>query len=365
MLVLASKPAGLAPNQRFRFEQWAPRLAQDHGIDLVLEPFESPRLTEILYQPGRAVEKAYRVMADFVRRAKAVEKSRQFDAVCIAREAALIGPAIYERALAATGVPVIFDFDDAIWKHQPGSSLMARLHFVGKIRTTLRLSTAVSAGNAYLADFARQYNSAVFVVPTTIELENYPVIPEPGDKGGFIVCWTGSTSTLRHFALARDALEKVAKQIPLTVKVICNEPPDEPIAGATMEFVPWSAENEVREIGTCHVSIMPLPDDEFARGKCGLKALQAMATGRPVVASPVGVNCEIIRDGENGFLARTSEEFARTLIALSMDAKLRRKVGKAGRKTVEDRYSAEAGASEFAHVVRAAIERSSSGHSNG
>ena len=361
MLVLASKPAGLAPNQRFRFEQWAPHLARDHGIDLDLDPFESVRLTEILYRPGHTLEKALLVARDFIRRGKSVERVRSYDAVVIAREAALIGPAIYERAIAATGVPMIFDFDDAIWKHQPGSSLIARLHFVGKIRTSLRLSAAVSAGNQYLAGYARDFNRNVAIVPTTIELNDYPVAPEPDDADGFIVCWTGSTSTLRHFALARGALERVARHTRLIVKVICNEPPAEPIKGAEMQFVPWKADSEAREIGACHAAIMPLPDDEFARGKCGLKALQSMATGRPVVASPVGVNCEMIEHGKNGFLAASDKQFAEILLGLAGDAKVRESVGKAGRQTVEARYSAEHGAFLFAEVIRSAI----AGHQNG
>jgi glycosyltransferase involved in cell wall biosynthesis len=358
VLVLASKAPGLAPGQRFRFEQWAPRLERDHRITLDLDPFESPELSRLLYKRGHVAAKAGLVARDFLRRAAAVTKARNYDAVLIVREAALIGPAIYERLIALTNVPMMFDFDDAIWKHQPGSSLAARLHFLGKIRSTLRRCAAVSAGNDYLADFARSYNANVFVVPTTIELDDYPVIAEPDGDGRFVVCWTGSTSTLRHFILARPALEAVAAKVPLTVKVICNEPPQVPIEGAKTVFVPWTEEGEACEVGACHAAIMPLPDDEFARGKCGLKALQAMATGRPVVISPVGMNCKLIRQGENGYLADTSEEYAARLLELAGSGELRKHIGDNARRTVEEGFSAAIGATRFASVLRSAVGRS-------
>ena len=122
-----------------------------------------------------------------------------------------------------------------------------------------------------------------------------------------------------------------------------------------MEFVPWSAEGEARQVGDCHVGIMPLPDDEISRGKCGMKALQFMATGRPVVASPVGVNSEIIRHGENGLLAPSTGGFITALTTLADDPGLRRRMGANARRTVEERYSAEVVSNEFAKVIRSVV----------
>jgi glycosyltransferase involved in cell wall biosynthesis len=354
VLALASKPWGMAPGQRFRFEQWAPHLARDHGIDLELLPFESARLTEVLYKPGHYPTKAWRVSRDFVRRASAVRKARAYDAVLLFREAALIGPAIYERLLAKTGTPMIYDFDDSIWMQQPdvNRSIFSLLHFHRKTKTICRVAAAVSAGNDFLADYARLVNSNVHVVPTTIELGDYDQSPEPGPGGPFIVCWTGSTTTLVHFEHARPALEQLASRLPLAVKIICNEPPKQPVAGAEMRFVPWSAEAEAREIAQSHVGIMPLPDNEFSRGKCGLKALQCMAAARPVVVSPVGVNTAIVEHGRNGFLASTTEEFVDALTQLASSPELRARLGAAAYETVKENYSASIGAAKFADVVR-------------
>ena len=353
LLVLASKPAGQSPSQRYRLEQWAPHLAREHGITLEFAPFESEALARLLYEPGHVAAKAFWTVSDFIRRSAVIGRARRYDAIIIHREAALIGPALYEQLLAWTGIPIIYDFDDAIWS--PGQAwkngLFSRLHFTGKTSRICKLASAVTTGNDYLAGYARRRNADVTIVPSSIELADYPEIAEPEASGRFIVCWTGSTSTLVHFEHAREALERLAAHIPLTVKIICSRPPDQPVAGAEMVFVKWSAEREAAEVGDCHVGIMPLPDNEVSRGKGGMKALQYMATGRAVVASPVGVNAEIIRSGENGLLAGSADEWVEALSALARDPALRKRLGKAARRTVEDGFTATISAAKFAAVV--------------
>lgn len=359
VLVLANKATGLAPGQRFRFEQWAPRLSRDHAIELDLLPFESQALTNVLYKPGHRLTKAALVMRDFLRRAGALTKARDYDAILVFREASLFGPAAYERLIAWSGKPIIFDFDDTIWSQdQVGNNgIFSRLHFFGKTKTLCRIAAAVTPGNEFLGAYARRWNDNVVIMPTSIELDDYPVIPEPRDDRPFVVCWTGSTSTLAHFEHAREALERLASRLPLVVKVICNQPPARPIAGADTRFVPWSQQSEAQEVGDCHVGIMPLPDDEVTRGKCGLKALQYMATGRPVVISPVGMNRDLIRSGDNGYLASSADEYVEMLTVLAGSRDLRARIGAAGRRTVERDYSAAAVAAKFAGVVRAVTDR--------
>jgi glycosyltransferase involved in cell wall biosynthesis len=353
LLVLASKPAGMSPSQRYRFEQWASHLARDHRITLDFAPFESEALAGLLYQPGHVAEKALRTLGGFGRRAAVLPRARHYDVIVIHREAALIGPALYEHLLAWTGKPIIYDFDDAIWS--PGQAwkngFFSRLHFTAKTSTICRLASAVTVGNDYLASYASARNENVFIVPSTIELADYPEIAEAEGDGRFIVCWTGSISTLVHFEHARAALERLAAVVPLTVKVICSQPPERPIAGAETRFVSWSADREAAEVGDCHVGIMPLPDDEVSRGKGGMKLLQYMATGRPVVASPVGVNSEIIRPGDNGLLAGSTDEWLDALLSLERDSALRHQLGRAARRTVENGFTARSSAAKFACVV--------------
>jgi glycosyltransferase involved in cell wall biosynthesis len=361
LLALTIKPEGISPGQRFRLEQWAPHLAASHGIELDFLPFESPRLTELLYEPGHTLRKAYWVGRDFLRRATAVLRARRYDAVIVYREAALIGPAIYERLLAWTGVPLFFDFDDAIWLPSQGLSpvngIFSKLHFWGKTSTVCRLSTGVIAGNAYLADYARKRNPNVFVVPTTVDLDKYPALPEPDADDPFIVGWTGTHSTLVHFEQARTALETLARHRRIQVKVICSVPPERPIQGAENVFIRWAEASEAQDVAACHAGIMPLHDNEYTRGKCGAKAIQFMATGRPVVISPVGMNKDLIQHDENGFLAKNDDAFVEYLSRLAGSKELRQRIGTAGRRTVEEGYSAPVAANKLAHALRAGIGR--------
>jgi glycosyltransferase involved in cell wall biosynthesis len=358
MLALVPKPRGVSPGQRFRLEQWAPRLAKSHDITLDFVPFESPRLTTVLYKPGHHFEKAARVSFDFVRRATALVQARRYDAVIVYREAALLGPAIYERLLRRLEIPLFFDFDDAIWV-EPGArgpnGIFSKLHFWGKTATICRIASGVFVGNTYLANYARQHSRSVFVMPTSIELDTYPVQPELPKDDPFVIVWSGSTHTLPHFEHARTALEKLATMRRIVVKVICNKPPSRPIAGAENAFVPWSEQGECERVGAAHVGIMPLPDNIYTRGKCGLKALQYMATGRPVVASPVGMNTDLLKDGMNGCLAGSTDEWITALDRLARSSEWRRHLGSAGRRTVEEGYSAEVVSRVFAKAVRRTV----------
>lgn len=352
LLILASKPAGVAPSQRFRFEQWTPWLEKEHGVEVEFSSFESERLCDILYRPGHRVRKAAYLLRDFARRTADIAKAKKADAVLLHREAALAGPPIIERRIARSGTPIIFDFDDAIWR--PGvarSPLFNWLRAYDKFDELCALSSAVTAGNQYLAVRAARVTDNVHIVPTSIDTDDYVERPE-STADDFVVSWTGSLSTLAHFEHARTALEELAKRLPLAVKVICNRPPDQPIAGARNIFVEWSPENEGKHIADCHVGIMPLPDDEFTRGKCGLKALQFMACGRPVVVSPVGVNSDIVEEGVSGYFATDVDEWVERLERLAKDRALRLKMGKAARQRAETSFSARHVAGLFANVLK-------------
>jgi glycosyltransferase involved in cell wall biosynthesis len=360
-LVLVNKAPGLAPGQRFRIEQWEPYLRREHGIAVEYRPFESPALTRVLYENGKAVEKTARVLRDTARRRSVVASARAYDVVVIYREAALIGPPVYEWLLSRNGVPIVYDFDDAIWTLPKRTTVSNNdafrvLKFSGKTATICRLASVVTVGNEYLASWARRHNGAVHVVPTSIELGTYPAQPPPEHDEPFTVVWSGTFSTLVHLELGRAPLERLARRRPVRLNVICDRPLARPIAGVDTRFIPWRADAEAQAIGTGHVGIMPLPDDEFSRGKCGCKALQYMAAGRVAVASPIGVNSDIIRHGENGFLASSENDWVDILERLAQTRFLRERVAAAGRRTVQERFSAERSAMLFARAIHGAAD---------
>ena len=247
-LALVSKEKGVSPGQRFRIEQWEHDLRCGHGIAIEYAPFESPALSRILYQDGKAIEKGMLLLKDMLERRAALTASRRYDVVVIYREAALIGPPIYEWLISRAGVPIVYDFDDAIWTTPKRSAVAVNhrfrsLKFTGKTATICRLADVVTVGNEYLASWARQHCSSVHVVPTSIDLGAYPIQPAPPEDAPFTIVWSGTFSTLEHLEHARRPLEKLARRRPVRLNVICDRPLARPIAGVDMRFIRWRADD--------------------------------------------------------------------------------------------------------------------------
>ena len=342
MRLLAIVPSiyDTSPGQRYRIEQWEPFLRQN-GVEITYVPFESDELHALLYKSGNMGKKLRLVAESISRRFSNIRSIRNYDVVYVFREAALLGPPFFERWIGRSGVPMVFDFDDAVFVsyRSPSNGYLSYLKFASKTRTICRLSAHVMAGNPYLADYARQVNGNVTVVPTTIDTEKYRVKKRVHEPDVPTIGWTGSFSTVQHLDTLRPALEKLARQTRFRLRVIGT--PTYRLDNVEVEAMPWRSATELQDLNDIDVGVMPLPDDSWSRGKCGLKALQFMALGIPTVCSAVGVNTEIIRDGENGFIADSEDEWVEKLTRLLNSSEFREELGRAGRSTVETRYSAK------------------------
>jgi len=355
--VLALVPSlyDTSPGQRFRMEQWA-RWLKPEGIAVTFEAFEDESLHRVLYQPGRFWRKAKLVARASWQRASFARKAADYHVVYLFREAAVWGPAVVERWLARSGVPLVFDFDDAIFVRyaSPANGYLSYLKFPGKTRTLCRLARHVMAGNEYLARYARAFNGNVTVVPTTIDTTEYRVEARAAHETP-VIGWSGSFSTAQHLDGLRSALQRLARERSFRLRVI-GAPLDYAIPGVDLETLPWKASTEVEDLRGIDIGVMPLPDDPWSQGKCGLKALQYMALAIPAVCSPVGVNADIVRNGTNGLLAATDDEWVTALRELLDDRDLRERLGRAARATVERRYSAAVHAPAVRDILRAAAE---------
>jgi glycosyltransferase involved in cell wall biosynthesis len=341
MRILALMPSlfDTSPGQRYRFEQWDP-LLRERGVDITYAPFEDEELHALVYQPGMMSQKLRLVTRALGRRLSLLRKVKDYDVVYILREAALLGPPIFERLIHQSGVPIVFDFDDAIFVsyRSPSNGYLSYLKFASKTKTICRIASHVMVGNPYLAEYARQVNDRVTVIPTTIDTEKYKVPPPKSSSGPPVIGWTGSYSTVQHLDTLRGALKKLAERESFRLRVIGTPAYDCP--PVDVEAMRWRADTELEDLGAIDIGVMPLPDDKWSKGKCGLKALQFMALGIPTVCSPVGVNTDIIQDGENGFIAGTEDEWVDKLTRLLHSHELRQRLGHAGRVTVEQKYSA-------------------------
>jgi glycosyltransferase involved in cell wall biosynthesis len=358
MRVLALVPSvfDTAPGQRFRIEQWD-TLLRESEVEIVYAPFECKELHSIISSRGQVGAKLRLALKGFVNRVGALLDVGDYDAVYVFREAALFGPAIFEYWIKLSGVPMVFDFDDAVFVPytSPSNGYLSRLKFPGKTRTICRLSSHVMAGNQYLAEYARQVNSNVTIVPTTIDTDKYLPESSKPESPAPVIGWSGSFSTVQHLDTLRASLRRLAAREKFRLRIVGVS--NYRLDGVESEAVPWCSRTEIEDLRIIDIGVMPLPDDDWSNGKCGLKALQYMALGIPTICSPVGVNSEIIQDGVNGFLAFTEDEWIEKLTALLHSVELRRRLGLAGRRTVEAKYSARSQVPRVLEVFKSVANR--------
>jgi glycosyltransferase involved in cell wall biosynthesis len=352
VLGLVPYPLDQVPSQRYRIEQLLPALRAE-GITVDVAPFMTAAEYAALYDGGLPA-KASAALGGVQRRIRLLRAAGRYDVALLHREAALFGPAVFEPLFAAR-LPMVYDFDDAIWLRSPNpaSRHAALLKFPGKTRTIVARSAAVLAGNGYLTAWAKQHNPNTHLVPTTVDIDGaYAVARRHEAVAVPVVGWTGSPSTFRYFAELRPLLAELAARRSFRIRVI-GAPAGQHWPELDVEWLPWTSASEVTDCIAMDIGVMPQPNDEWAKGKCGFKALQYMALGIPTVAGHSGVLPEIIADGSNGYLARSRDEWSQRLLALLDDWTLRARMGEAGRITVRERYSTRVHAPRVADILKA------------
>jgi glycosyltransferase involved in cell wall biosynthesis len=312
---------------RYRIEAFAPALAE-RGIVLAAEPLRR---------------------GNFIRWRQFLSL-RQTDAVILQRK--VMSPS-HVWMLRKCAKRLVFDFDDAVFQRdsfsrRPAKSVKRMMGF----RSAVEASDIVIAGNDYLADRASAYGdpSKVHVIPTCVDPGRYKLARHVRRGESVQMAWIGSSSTLQGLRQAETWMEAVGRRTPgIKLRLICDSTLE--IPGVRVELRPWSSSTECDELSAADVGISWLPDDSFTRGKCGLKILQYMAAGLPVVTNPVGVHPEMVIPGETGFLLSTPEEWAEAIAQLASDPALRQRMGQAGRRRVEQLYSVQRWSLPFADIV--------------
>lgn len=354
ILFLTPYPVDEAPSQRFRFEQYFKYLKKNYSIQV--QPFFLPSQWRALYSKGNTLRKSIQLLSSLTRRLCLLAHVRNFHYIFIHREAASIGPPILEWVIAKVlRKRIIYDFDDAIWlTDKISESKIERLiRWRSKVASICKWSYRISCGNEYLANYARQFNPNVVINPTTIDTENLhkPGVVPKENTNTITIGWTGSHSTLKYLKEIEVALQLLTKKYShVQVLVIADRKPDLQIDN--LVFLRWNKETEAEDLLKIDIGIMPLPDDEWSKGKCGFKALQYMAMEIPCVASPVGVNKKIIDPGINGLLAENVQEWIANLDYLINNPVAREQLGKAGRKKVINNYSVVSNTSNFLSLFK-------------
>ena len=354
MRVLALMKYGArAASTRQRLLQYQPYLAQ-HGIEIEVSSLLDDDHVRALFE-GRTSH-PMSIVSAYVRRIGVLLRAARYDVLWVHYETFPYLPGIIEQSLGLTGKPVILDFDDAIFHgYDRHANPLVRWLLGRKLIGLMRGAFVCICGNAYLQAYAAKHAQRAIVVPTVVDTAVYvpPEIDAAPDRR--VVGWIGSPSTwASHHTPLLPTLLPMLRGHGAILKVVGAGPDSRGIDG--IESVDWSEASEVSEIQGMDVGIMPLPDDDWARGKCGYKLIQYMACGVPVIASPVGVNSQIVEDGKNGYLAEQDLDWSTALARLLADPVLRHSMGRAGRDRVVTHYSLASQRATILHEIQAAAD---------
>jgi glycosyltransferase involved in cell wall biosynthesis len=341
ILFIAPYPANESPSQRYRMEHYFSYL-QANNISFSYKPFLDLSTWGILFRKGNYFRKALGFGLGFLRRFSHLFIIYRYDYIYIHREASPVGPPFFEWVTAKVfKKKIIYDFDDAIWIPflSENNKMASRLKNFGKVAKICRWSYKISAGNDYLAAFAKQHNSSVFVIPTVVNTSDIHNKLQNQDTTSPAIGWTGTFSTLKYIDIILPVLQQLQEKYSFTFVVIADKNPELPLKN--YKFIKWSKESEVEDLLNFHIGVMPLYNDEISKGKCGFKAIQYMALGMPAIVSPVGVNTIIVEDAISGFICGTTEDWKIRLELLLTNKLIRSKMGSEANKKIEQFYSVQ------------------------
>jgi len=346
-VLLFSRYGSLGASSRVRFLQYL-QYFQSQGVEVTVKPLLSDTYLKALYNGGsrwRQVLKGYAI------RVLALLTTRQYDVVIIEKELFPFMPAMAERFLNLIGVPYVVDYDDALFhRYDCHSNPWVRRLFGKKIDSVMRHAECVTAGNQYLAERAHIAGAKkVKIIPTVVDTERYQP-KQKAEDGVLTVGWIGIPQTSRYLKPLLPVFEALKQEFPVRFVAVGANPKD--FEGTPVEAWLWTEDSEVESVQQFDIGIMPLEDSPWERGKCGYKLIQYLACGVPVVASPVGVNCEIVKEGENGRLANSVEQWHQALSEMLKAGQPRLKeMGKGGRAMVVDWYSLQAQAPRLIDAI--------------
>lgn len=330
------------------------------------------------------------VLGCYLRRLGILLSVWKYDLLIIEKELFPYLPAYAEFLLKLFGKKYIVDYDDAVFhNYDLSKNKLVRFWMGDKIDRVMRHATMVWVGNGYLKERAVKAGAKRVVEMATVidahkymnvELgrtqreENVRGTPDSyRDSRGQVagrdipesennqdkkvwVGWIGSPSTMKYLRGWMPVLERLGEEVEFGLLIVNGElriKNEELGSKVDIKHIVWTEEGEVEAIRKMDIGIMPLPNDPWERGKCAYKLIQYMACGLPVVASAVGMNLEVVRHGENGFLAGTEEEWIQALKTLILDAALRKRMGEKGLELMKERFTVEG---NFG-VMRREVER--------
>ena len=339
----------MGASSRLRFIQYFPRL-EANGIHVTPAPFFDDLYLRRVYAKRRL--RPDHIARYYARRLRLLMTSGRFDLIWLEKDVFPWLPAWLEQPWLQR-LPYVLDLDDALFHryglHRP---VATRLLLANKLEVLARRAAVVVAGNPYIEAWARAAGaSKVVCFPTSIDLDRYPFQPPP-ERQTFTIGWMGQPSTTVYLRGITEVLQRVSRWPGTHVRLVGADEIELP--GVRLERHPWAECSEAEELAGFDVGIAPLDHGPWEQGKSGYKVVQCMGAVRPVVAARVGTNASLVRDGVDGFLVESADEWVDALAHLRQDYPLRRRMGLAGRTRVEQRYSVQANVGLLVETLRSA-----------
>jgi L-malate glycosyltransferase len=357
ILILCPSPRGTAPTQRMKYEQYL-GLLEKEGYDFTISSFQTQRFWKIIYKPGRTLEKIWWTGVGYLRRIRDLFRAPFYDGVFVNLWVTPIGFPFFERVLFFFNKRVIYDIDDMIFitKHDHvKSSFFQRLKGRKKPVVMMKHSQYVIVCTPKLEEIATDINKhkRAMDISSTFDTERFVPVKEYKQQDPTIIGWTGTHSTLPFLETVQPALAELATKRNIQLMVIANK--EYAMKDVPTVFVSWRSDTEVQDLHRFQVGLYPIPANEWSLGKSSLKALTYMAIAIPFVATAYGTNYRIMQNGVQGYMALSQEEWVDALIKLIDDVNLRREMGLAGRKTVEELFSVRANFPKYLQVFKTVI----------
>lgn len=349
-VLLLSRYARLGASSRLRSFQYLPYLEQA-GFAVTVAPLFDDDYVRGL---SSGTISKFSILKAYWLRLRFIFKAKQFDLVWLEYEMLPWLPSWLELTLLTKSISLVVDYDDAIFhRYDQHRSKMVRKLLGHKIDAVMRRAAVVIVGNEYLCDRAKQAGAKrVVLLPTVVDATRYAVV-EKVNAQSVTIGWIGQPSTAKYLSQLVPELNGILAKH--GARIVAIGPKAEQFQFLPVVVKPWTEDSEVAEIQQFDIGIMPLSESLWERGKCGYKLIQYMACGKPVVATPIGVNNIIVRHGENGFLANTFTEWCDALDKLCEDAVLRKRMGEEGRKIVEENYSLQVTVPRLNELLRIAV----------
>jgi len=357
ILILCPSPRGTAATQRLKYEQYLDLLEKE-GYVFTISSFQTNRFWDIVYKPGRSAEKIWWTAIGYLRRIGDLLRAPFYDAVFVNLWVTPLGFPFFERILFFFNKKVIYDIDDMLFldkKQQGKVSIIQRLKGRRKPLILLKHSSYVIVCTPKLEEIANAINKyqRAIDISSTFDTNRFTPVSNYEQKEIITIGWTGTHSTIPFLETLQPVLAAVSQQRKMRLLVIANK--EYSMKDVHTDFIPWRAETEVQDLHHFDIGLYPIPANEWSLGKSSLKALTYMAIAIPFVATAYGTNYRVMQQGVQGFMALSTEEWIESIVRLIDDVQLRMRMGKAGRKTVEDLYSVKANFPKYLQAFKTVV----------